>query len=103
MVFYDRKVFFPRKDNKKAVFDEEISEKSPVGVYLHSREKEASISFTKPVKLSSFYLRKHDFTKYQSETKGKSQGILFKVKGSLKNEELFDVDFVSKVNYNAWV
>lgn len=94
---------FHKKKEKSDLFNEELWEKLPDGVYLQTINRQGSIAFSIPVKMGSFYLRKHDFNKYKSQMKN-SKSIKYKVKGLFKNEIMFDLDYVSPNNdFNSWV
>lgn len=66
---------FSKYNQKEADSDKITNDKStinPYGVYLFTEEKfSGEIKFSKPVKISQFYLRKHNFIAYQREHKGR--------------------------------
>lgn len=92
-----------RSSLKKETIVEDFSEKIPNSVYMHTLEKEGTIFFSRPVKLGSFYLRKHDFAKYKEKNPKKTY-VEFKVRGFLNLELVFELEYSNKnINFNAWV
>ena len=65
-----RKVVTKKYPTKTEDLKEEFKDKLPNSVYIHSMDQEATVTFSKPVKILSLNVRKHDFLSYKNSVLG---------------------------------
>ena len=93
-----------KKSSKNKDILEETSAIEPEGMYVYTNDKDGSMGFSKPVKMRSIFLRKHNFAKYKAEKTNSRDPTRFYLQGYKKEKLVFDIEITSSnPSFNPWV
>lgn len=93
-----------KKSSKSKGILEETSEIVPEGIFVYTSAKDGSMGFSKPVKMRSIYLRKHNFAKYKAEKTNPRDPTRFYMQGYKREKLVFDIEITSSnPSFNPWV